>query len=521
MKKDSDDSDIIEEDDEDIDVDDDNDEDNDDDDEVLSIDEVKEKKKNYTIIPKNEVKQYMDTQLQKLESITGMPYEKVYLLWTAIKDATDFENKYFGNMNKYLKMAGICQDDKKQNLDAKKKASCKICFGDVKQTETYALGCGHQFYCKECWNDYLHYLVNSTSAHEMLNAKCMSVGCGIRLTSKDWKSVLNNKKDIERYEFFYLKNFIEITKNLSFCPSPNCGNVLRYSGHSKTEILECSCGARFCVGCSNEAHNPITCKQFEKWNAKLMDEGASLKLLHTIAKCCFHCGMPTERNQGCNHMTCRREAGGCGGEWCYVCCGDWKTHGSNTGGYFSCNVYKGSTGEKNDLKAQDFKNELQKFQHFSDRYDGHEQLKKDAIKRKEKILELMPVYREKTGKEPDIYLEAINHLIECRHILKYTYAYSYFMEEQMDSTPTKTASKKVSNTPNKKSDSKNKIELFNFQQANAEGITEVLGGLIFSDLPVLIQKREDLRRYIDVSKTFFKNLIEFFESFSIVVLVQT
>jgi len=226
--------------------------------------------------------------------------------------------------------------------------------------------------------------------------------------------------------------------------------------------------------------------------------------------------MPTERNQGCNHMTCRKEVGGCGGEWCYVCCGDWKTHGSNTGGYFSCNVYKGSKGEKSDQKAQDFKSELQKFQHFSDRYDSHEQLKKDALKRKEKVLEIMPLYREKTGKEPDILLEAIDHLIECRHILKYTYAYAYFLEEQQENNPKPTTNNKgkktttTTTTPPKITS--NKIELFNFQQANAEGITEAMGGVIFSDLPVLIQKREDLRRYIDVSKNYFKNLIQCFES---------
>ena len=32
--------------------------------------------------------------------------------------------------------------------------------------------------------------------------------------------------------------------------------------------------------------------------------------------------MPTERNQGCNHMTCSR----CRGEWCWMCRGDWKVN---------------------------------------------------------------------------------------------------------------------------------------------------------------------------------------------------
>eukprot|EP01091_Cochliopodium_minus_P011412 TRINITY_DN3224_c0_g1_i2.p1 TRINITY_DN3224_c0_g1~~TRINITY_DN3224_c0_g1_i2.p1 ORF type:complete len:330 (-),score=90.42 TRINITY_DN3224_c0_g1_i2:623-1588(-) len=296
----------------------DEDEDESDDEDVPSIEEVKEKKANFVLIPKIEVREYMEKQLKKFESITGLPKEKVYLLWTVIKNPTEFENKYFENMNKYLKLGGVLQDEKeKPKVDPKKKFECKICFSDTIYGETYSVGCGHEHYCKDCWNDYLKVLVKSSS-HEMLNAKCMSVGCNIRLTATDWKNLLKSPKDKERYDYFYLKAFIDVTNNLSFCPSPNCGNVLKYTGHSKTDILNCTCGSKFCVGCSNEAHNPITCKQFEKWNAKLLDEGASLKLLHTIAKCCFHCGMPTERNQGCNHMTCRKEVGGCGGEWCYV-----------------------------------------------------------------------------------------------------------------------------------------------------------------------------------------------------------
>merc|ERR1740123_2425094 len=30
-----------------------------------------------------------------------------------------------------------------------------------------------------------------------------------------------------------------------------------------------------------------------------------------------------ERNQGCNHMTCRRQVGGCGYEFCWVCGGKY------------------------------------------------------------------------------------------------------------------------------------------------------------------------------------------------------
>lgn len=38
------------------------------------------------------------------------------------------------------------------------------------------------------------------------------------------------------------------------------------------------------------------------------------------------------------HMTCRS----CKFEFCWLCNGDWRQHGQNTGGYYDCNKFKQS-----------------------------------------------------------------------------------------------------------------------------------------------------------------------------------
>lgn len=38
-------------------------------------------------------------------------------------------------------------------------------------------------------------------------------------------------------------------------------------------------------------------------------------------------------------MNCRKDSGGCGFDFCWMCMGDWKEHGSQTGGYYQCNKY--------------------------------------------------------------------------------------------------------------------------------------------------------------------------------------
>ena len=54
-------------------------------------------------------------------------------------------------------------------------------------------------------------------------------------------------------------------------------------------------------------------------------------------KLCPSCRKPIEKNQGCNHMTCRSI--GCKYEFCWLCMGPWTEHGSVTGGFYKCNKF--------------------------------------------------------------------------------------------------------------------------------------------------------------------------------------
>jgi ariadne-1 len=63
------------------------------------------------------------------------------------------------------------------------------------------------------------------------------------------------------------------------------------------------------------------------------------------------CDRPINKNGGCMHMTCRKTEGGCGFEFCWLCLGPWKTHGSSTGGYYACNNYV-NMGKSGQLKGE-------------------------------------------------------------------------------------------------------------------------------------------------------------------------
>lgn len=69
------------------------------------------------------------------------------------------------------------------------------------------------------------------------------------------------------------------------------------------DVVECTCGARYCFACGLENHNPVTCEMVVRWRDRNQDEQESLKLIAATSKQCPHCGLPTERTQPlCQHL---------------------------------------------------------------------------------------------------------------------------------------------------------------------------------------------------------------------------
>ena len=51
---------------------------------------------------------------------------------------------------------------------------------------------------------------------------------------------------------------------------------------------------------------------------------ANTRWLNRHTKKCPKCKSPIEKNNGCDHMTCKRQAGGCGHEFCWRCLAPWR-----------------------------------------------------------------------------------------------------------------------------------------------------------------------------------------------------
>eukprot|EP00483_Globobulimina_turgida_P001386 UN01388 len=203
------------------------------------------------------------------------------------------------------------------------------------------------------------------------------------------------------------------------------------SGIAK-EIVCLGCLYRFCWACKNESHFPSSCHTGIKWLQKCSSEAENISWILAKTKRCPKCHVHIEKNQGCNHMTCRKHAGGCGHEFCWLCKGDWSKHGSATGGYYQCNIYEKNKTEgklsDEETAQQNAQNELERYEFHYTRYDSHSKSSAHAIKQKETTHEKMHELAQKFQwrlNETQFLLDAVNEAIQCWHVLAWTYPIAY------------------------------------------------------------------------------------------------
>ncbi|RYG56677.1 hypothetical protein EON66_02330, partial [archaeon] len=148
-----------------------------------------------------------------------------------------------------------------------------------------------------------------------------------------------------------------------WCTNPTCSNVIMSRAPVRTVL--CTCGNMFCFKCLHEPHEPASCDkvracacppydmlsfmrasvhcacmcahtrartcawrvrhphlahmaahvQVKLWMEKYGSESETANWLLVNTKQCPKCGVRIEKNQGCNHMTCRNRE--CHYEFCW------------------------------------------------------------------------------------------------------------------------------------------------------------------------------------------------------------
>lgn len=126
-------------------------------------------------------------------------------------------------------------------------------------------------------------------------------------------------EDLKRYQAFSLTSFVDINKTLRFCPGKDCGMVVK-APLSYPRSVRCNCGSVFCFRCGEEAHDPSKCAELAMWKEKCQNESETANWILANTKQCPKCKTRIEKNQGCNHMSCRQCKVRWGGRGGWGCC---------------------------------------------------------------------------------------------------------------------------------------------------------------------------------------------------------
>mmetsp|Transcript_12686 Transcript_12686/g.19179 ORF Transcript_12686/g.19179 Transcript_12686/m.19179 type:complete len:607 (-) Transcript_12686:35-1855(-) len=307
--------------------------------------------------------------------------------------------------------------------------SCSICGDDdLEIADVYALACKHYF-CRDCWAQYLRMKITDGESGDIT---CPGHKCGLRVDEEAVRALV--PADIfQRYRKFLMHSFVDTNDQVKWCPAAGCGNAVNIDW-VKNQTVVCSCGYRFCFQCGEQAHQPATCEQVRAWSKKSQDESETNNWLTANTQACPKCGTKTEKNGGCNHMTCKK----CSHEYCWMCMKDWKGHQN----FYNCSRYekakkkeakraskKGKKMSRHQLQ-QEHRAKLERYLHYYDQFLNHDRTGQFE-KLREAARQNVEEWKSQYGYSAEVrFIEkATETLIECRRALKWSYVVSYYIAD--------------------------------------------------------------------------------------------
>uniref|UniRef100_A0A8D3AE93 RBR-type E3 ubiquitin transferase n=1 Tax=Scophthalmus maximus TaxID=52904 RepID=A0A8D3AE93_SCOMX len=304
---------------------------------------------------------------------------------------------------------------------------CGVCLEVVRRDSLVALPCQHYF-CKECWEQHCTVLVKDGIG---VGISCMAQDCSLQMPEDFVLPLLQGEELKDKYRRYLFRDYVESHFLLQLCPGADCPIVIKVQ-EPRARRVQCSrCSEVFCFKCRQMYHAPTDCATIRKWLIKCADDSETANYISAHTKDCPKCNICIEKNGGCNHMQCSK----CKHDFCWMCLGDWKTHGSE---YYECSRYKENPDIVNQSQQAQAREALKKYLFYFERWENHNkslQLEAQTYQRiQEKIQERVMnnlgtwidwQYLHNAAK---LLAKVLCLCFQCRYTLQYTYPYAYYME---------------------------------------------------------------------------------------------
>ncbi|KAL8150937.1 hypothetical protein V2J09_020745 [Rumex salicifolius] len=434
---------------------------------------LRRKQQNCTVLSEADISRRLEDDISGISSVLSISRADAGILlrlynWTECK----VHEEWFADEERVRKYAGLLKNPVVENSDARE-LTCGICFETILKDDIYSASCGHP-YCRLCWAGYISNAINDGSG--CLTLRCPDPPCKAAV-GQDMVDALCSEDDKKKYLNYFRRSYIEDNREMKWCPAPGCDYAVNYSVGSDSYDVICSCSCGFCWNCTQEAHRPVNCETVSKWILKNSAESENTKWILAYTKPCPKCQRPIEKNSGCMHMTCTPP---CRFEFCWICLKSWSNHYN-----LSCNGYAQNEGTINEADKQRelAKKSLERYAHYYERWAANHAL--ETLSNVQSIPE----------SQLKFILDGWSQIVECRRVLKWTYAYGYYLPENEHS----------------------KRYLFEYLQGDAEAGLERLHQCVEKELEIHLDAdgpteafkefRAKLTNLTKVTHAFFENLV--------------
>ncbi|CAA7405137.1 unnamed protein product [Spirodela intermedia] len=472
------------------------DNDSDDSDDIVSH----RQQQNFTVLSEADIRHRQEEDINRISQVLSISRCEACILLRHYKwSISKVHDSWFADEESVRTAVGLLE--KHVEMPNAKELTCGICFEVYPRDRMAAAVCGHPF-CITCWRGYIG--TSICDGPGCLSLRCPDPSCGAAV-GQDMINMLTSEEDKEKYSRYLLRSYIEDNRKTKWCPAPGCEYAVEFVVGSGSYDVGCNCSHSFCWNCTEEAHRPVDCGTVSRWILKNSAESENMNWILANSKPCPRCKRPIEKNQGCMHITCTPP---CKHEFCWLCLGPWTDHGERTGGFYACNRYETAKQEgaydEAERRREMAKNSLERYTHYYERWAANQSSRQKALS---DLQTLQAVQLEKISdkqSQPESQLKFITEawlqIVECRRVLKWTYAYGYYLPENEHAKRT----------------------FFEYLQGEAESGLERLHQCAEKELQVFIDAegpskdfndfRTKLAGLTSVTRNYFENLVRTLES---------
>ncbi|WAR26606.1 ARI2-like protein [Mya arenaria] len=333
--------------------------------------------------------EYFEYELLQLEDVERFLNEEVEVLCSSQKIKPSLAKMLLHAHNWKKEFVIECHSKNPSKLLVDSKIIPKVKH-QVAREDMYDLSCGHMF-CGECWDYFCQVQIQQGTT---LGIQCMANDCDVLVPEDFLYSVLGKPDLREKYSRFSFLEYVKSHPALRFCPGPNCPIVV------KSKEINFKCGIEY--------HAPTDCDVIKKWLTKCADDSETANYISANTK---------DQCSKCKY------------DFCWMCLGDWKAHGSE---YYECSRYKENPNIANESVHAQAREALKKYLFYFERWENHAKSLKLEEQTLHKITSrIQDKVMNSTGTWIDwqYLLDAANLLKKCRYTLQYTYPYAYYMEK--------------------------------------------------------------------------------------------